>query len=87
MSDDVKVKMTVKLVDGTMERYSFKRQMTEEDTHLLMKKIQELLEAKHLIIDLGSKIQIIPMDNILTIELEPAPVQLPSNCIRGVSLI
>ena len=87
MSDDVKVKMTVKLVDGTQERYSFKRQMTDEDTHLLMKKIEGLLEAKHLLIDLGSKIQIIPMDNILTIELEPAPVTLPSNCIRGASLI
>lgn len=87
MSDDGEVKMTVKLVDGTKERYSFERQMTEEDTHLLMKKIQGLLEAKHLIIDLGSKIQIIPMSNILTIELEPAPVTLPSNCIRGASLI
>ena len=87
MSGDDNVKMTVKLVDGTRERYSFERQMTDEDTHLLMKKIQGLLEAKHLIIDLGSKIQIIPMDNILTIELEPAPEQLPSNCIRGASLI
>ena len=87
MSDDIKVKMIVKLVDGTIERYSFKRQMTDEDTHVLMKKIQGLLEAKHLIIDLDSKIQIIPMDNILTIEVEPAPVTLPSNCIRGASLI
>ena len=87
MSDDIKVKMIVKLVDGTIERYSFKRQMTDEDTHVLMKKIQGLLEAKHLIIDLDSKIQIIPMDNILTIEVEPAPVALPSNCIRGASLI
>jgi hypothetical protein len=87
MNDEVNVKMLVKLVDGTQERYSFGRQMTDDDTHLLMKKIQELLEAKHLIIDLGSKIQIIPMDNILTIELEPAPLTLPSNCIRGASLV
>jgi hypothetical protein len=87
MSDDNQIKMTVKFVDGSQERYSFKRQMTDEDTHLLMKKIQELLEAKHLIIDLGSKIQIFPMDNILSIELEPPPVKLPSNCIHGVSLV
>lgn len=87
MIDDNDVKMTVKFVDGSQERYSFKRQMTNEDTHILMKKIQELLEAKHLIIDLGSKLQIFPMDNILKIELEPVPVKLPSNCIRGVSLV
>ena len=79
--------MPVKFVDGSHERYSFKRQMTHEDTHVLMKKIQEILEAKHLIIDLGSKIQVFPMDNILKIELEPSPVILPSNCIRGASLI
>ena len=82
MNDDTDVKMTVKFVNGSQERYSFKRQLTDEDTHILMKKIQELLEARHLIIDLGSKIQIFPMDNILTIELEPPPVKLPSNCIR-----
>ena len=87
MSDDKQVKMTVKFIDGSQERFSFERQMTNEDTHLLMKKIQELLEAKHLIIDLGSKIQIFPMYNIITIELEPAPVRLPSNCIRGASLV
>ncbi len=87
MSDDTDVRMTVKFINGSQERYSFERQMTSEDTHSLMKKIQEILEAKHLIIDLGSKMQIFPMENILAIELEPAPVKLPSNCIRGASLI
>ncbi len=87
MSDDVNVTMTIKFVDGTKERYSFQRQVTDDDTHLLMKKIHNMLEAKNLTIDLGSKMQIIPMDNILTIELEPVPETLPPNCIRGASLI
>ena len=87
MSDDVSVNMTVKFVNGTEEHYTFPRHMTEEDAHLMVNKVQEALDAKHLIIDLGSKIQIMPMNNILQIEVSPVPVQLPKNCIQGASLV
>lgn len=87
MSDDVSVRMTVKFVNGTEEHYTFPRQVTEEDAHLMMNKVQEALDAKHLIIDLGSKVQIFPMNNILQIEVSPPPVKLPSNCIKGASLV
>ena len=87
MSDDVCVEMKVKFVNGTEEHYTFPRQITEEDAHILVNKVQEALDAKHLIIDLGSKIQIMPMNNILQIEVTPVPVQLPENCIQGASLV
>ena len=87
MNDDVNVDMTVKFVNGTEEHYTFSRQMTEEDVHIMVNKVQEALDAKHLIIDLGSKIQIMPMNNILQIEVTPVPVQLPENCIQGASLV
>jgi len=87
MSDQTMVKMTVKFIDGSMERYSFKRQLTEEDPYTMLKKIQEALDVKHLVIDLGSKVQIIPVNNILQIELEPPPKKFPSTCIRDASLI
>ena len=86
MSDDVSVNMTVKFVNGTEEHYTFPRQMTEEEAHLMVNKVQEALDAKHLIIDLGSKIQIMPMNNILQIEVSPVPAKLPSSCIQGASL-
>ncbi len=85
MSDDVSVMMIVKFVNGTEEHYTFPRQMTEEDAHLMVNKVQEALDAKHLIIDLGSKIQIMPMNNILQIEVTPTPVKLPKNTIQGAS--
>ena len=77
--DDVCVEMKVKFVNGTEEHYTFPRQITEEDAHILVNKVQEALDAKNLIIDLGSKIQIMPMNNILQIEVPPVPVQLPEN--------
>ncbi len=87
MSDEECVRMTVKFVNGTEENYTFPRQMTEEDAHVMMNKVQEALDAKHLIIDLGSKVQILPMNNILQIEISPTPVKLPSICIKGASLV
>jgi hypothetical protein len=87
MNDDVNVDMTVKFVNGTEEHYTFSRQMTEEDAHIMVNKVQEALDAKHLIIELGSKIQIMPMNNLLQIEVNPVPVQLPENCIQGASLV
>ena len=87
MGDGVIVKMTVKFVDGSQERYSFERQVTDEDAHVMMKKVQDALDAKHLIIDLGSKIQLFPMNNILSVEIEPPPAKFPANCIRGASLV
>ena len=87
MSNGEKVRMTVKFVDGTQERYSFERQVTDEDALVMMKKIQDALDAKHLIVDLDSKLQLFPMSNILSIELEPPPVKLPPNCVQGASLV
>ena len=87
MSDKKKVKMTVKFVDGSQERYAFERQITDEDAHVMLKKIQEALDAKHLVIDLGSKVQVFPMNNILSVELEPPPESLPASCIKGATLV
>ena len=87
MSDEECVRMTVKFVNGTEEHYTFPRQITEKDAHLMMNKIQEALDAKNLIIDLGSKVQILPMNNILQVEVSPPPVKLPPNCIKGASLV
>ena len=86
MSDEECVRMTVKFVNGTEEHYTFPRQVTEEDAHVMMNKVQEALDAQHLIIDLGSKVQVLPMNNILQIEISPPPTKLPSICIKGASL-
>ena len=86
MSDEECVRMTVKFVNGIEEHYTFPRQVTEEDAHVMMNKVQEALDAQHLIIDLGSKVQVLPMNNILQIEISPPPAKLPSICIKGASL-
>ena len=87
MSDEECVRMTIKFVNGSEEHYTFPRQVTEEDAHILMNKVQEALGAQHLIIDLGSKVQILPFNNILQVELSPPPAKLPVICIKGASLV
>jgi hypothetical protein len=85
MSDEVIVRMTVKFIDGSKENYEFPRQKIDES--IITKKIQEALESKYLIIDLKSKVQVIPIHNILSIEVTPPPLQLPSNTIKEASLV
>ncbi len=87
MNTTEKVRMTVKLIDGTQEHYAFKRQLTDEENSVMLQKLQAALEAKHLFIDLGSKVQIIPMNSILQIEVEPPPLKLPAYCIKDVLLV
>ena len=85
MSDKVIVRMTVKFTNGSEENYEFPRQIVDES--IIVKKIQEALEAKHLIIDLKGKVQIFPIHNILSIEITPPPVKLPPNAIKEASLV
>ena len=85
MSEEVIVQMTIKFINGSEENYEFPRQVVDEA--IIAKKIQEALEARHLIIDLKSKVQIIPTYNILSIEITPPPLKLPSNTIKEASLV
>lgn len=87
MKDNETVEMIVKFINGTEEHYRFPRQVSEEDAHLMMNRIKEALDAKQLIINLGSKVQIMPMQNIFQIELSPPPEKLPPNCIQGALLV
>ena len=85
MSEEVKVRMTVTFINGSQENYEFPRQLVDES--IIAKKIQAALESNHLIINLTSKVQIIPIHNILSIEITPPPLQLPRNAIREASLV
>ena len=85
MRDEVIVRMTVKFINGSEEKYEFPRQVVDESN--IAKKIQEALDSKHLIIDLSSKVQIFPIHNILSIEITPPPVKFPSNTIRDAKLV
>jgi len=85
MSDEVIVRMTIKFINSSEENYQFSRQKVDEST--ITKKIQEALESKYLIIDLKNKVQVIPIHNILSIEITPPPLKLPSNTLNEAILV
>ena len=45
MSEEIKVQMTIKFINGSEEKYQFPRQLVDEA--IIAKKIQEALETKH----------------------------------------
>ena len=85
MGEETIVRMKVKFINGIEENYEFPRQIVDEA--VIGQKIQEALESKHLIVDLKSKVQIIPIHNILSIEITPPPLKLPPNAIRDAGLV
>jgi len=64
---------------------SIPRQIVDEA--IIGKKVQEALDAKHLIIDLKTKVQVIPIHNILSIEITPPPLKLPPNAVKEATLV
>ena len=85
MNEEVIVRMTVKFINGNEEHYEFPRQIVDEA--IIGKKVQEALDAKHLIIDLKTKVQVIPIHNILSIEITPPPLKLPPNAVKEATLV
>ena len=85
MSEEIIVLMKVKFIDGSEENYEFPRQVVDEA--VIAQKIQDALGSKQLVIDLKSKVLIIPIHNILSIELTPPPLKLPPNAIKEANLI
>ena len=85
MNEEVIVRMTIKFINGNEEHYEFPRQIVDEV--IIGKKIQEALDAKHLIIDLKTKVQVIPIHNILSIEITPPPLKLPPNAVKEATLV
>ena len=85
MSAKTNVRMKVKYINGDEEHYKFQRQITDEIQINI--KLQEALDSKFLMIELENKMQFIPFNNVASIEVSPAPVKLPPNCIVGASLV
>ena len=85
MTDKTTVRMTVKYTNGQEENYEFNRQVTDE--FQIGKKLQEALESQSLMIELENKIQVIPFNNVMSAEVSPPPIKLPSNCIVGAKLV
>ena len=71
-------------MDGTGQQFEYAR---SEEIQTLSSRIQEALKLNQLIIEVGDRVLVIPMQNLKTIEISPAPKKLPNFVIRNARLI
>ena len=76
--------LIVRLADGTALNFKFPDQA---DQIKLADHVQKLLASPNLTLELDGRLLIIPVHNIVSVEVSPSPSKLPANTIRGASII
>jgi hypothetical protein len=76
------VQMTIRYINGESDCFEF--DSPQEEKALLASHIQRVLNSKELMLEIGDRLLVIPMQNIQKIELSPVPLKLPDIVIRNV---
>ena len=82
MVDEAARTLIIRYMDGTEQLYIFPPQ--ESDPFTAGERIQEMLSARHLMLEVEGKLVIIPFQSVKTIEVSPPPDKLPAGVIRNV---
>jgi hypothetical protein len=76
--------LVIRFVDGTEEKFEYARH--PQDDANLAARIQEVLNANHLLVEFEGKMVIYPFHGIKSIEVSPVPEKLPRIVIRKPDL-
>jgi hypothetical protein len=76
--------MVIRFVDGTEER--LEHSIPSQDDASLVARLQEVLNAQHLIIEVDGKLIVYPFHSIKAIEVFPVPEKLPRIVIKKAHL-
>ena len=82
MVDEAVRTLIIRYTDGTEQIFTFPNQ--EADPFTLGERVQEMLNARHLLLEVEGRLVVIPYQNVKAIEISPPPEKLPPNVIRNV---
>jgi hypothetical protein len=85
MSGENKKFCTITFMDGKKIQFRFQPIRNEEDPTLGMA-VEKLANSQSLVFELEEKLMFVPMNNVRTVEVSPAPAKLPANIIRGAMI-
>ncbi len=87
MSDENRGIMTIRYVNGTEQKYEYARFKDDSDILSAASRIHDMLKANQILLELEGRFLIIPLQNVLSIEISPPPVKFPKNTVKDVRLI
>lgn len=83
MSESDQGSMTIRLMNGRILKFTYPRAGDDaENRHLT----ERLFDARQLVLQMDERTIVIPVDNIMMIEIRPSVTRLPDHAIRGVQL-
>jgi len=82
MVDEAVRTLIIRYTDGTEQIFTFPNQ--EADPFTVGERVQETLNARHLLLEVEGRLVVIPYGNIKALEISPPPEKLPPNVIRNV---
>ena len=85
MSDETRVVMIIKFVNGTEQKFEFPRQ--SNDTFTAGAQIQDALSKNSILVELEDKVLVFPFQSILSLEISPSPLKLPKGTIKNAIII
>lgn len=74
----------IHFMDGTTQSFSF--ESNTEDSFSVANEIHRFCDQSVLAFEIDGKLQFFPMANIKSIEVSPAPKELPINVLHGAKL-
>ena len=77
-------RLIIHFVDGSKKLLEFPKQESYSEATLAAR-LNEALEARHLMIEADGALVVIPFENIRYLQAYPAPKKLPSYAIKGAS--
>jgi len=75
-------RLIIHFVDGSKKLLEFPQQVADAS---VAAKLQEALEARHLVIEADGALVVIPFENICYLQAYPAPKKLPGYAIKGAT--
>lgn len=85
MSETRMVQITVYYINGEIQQFQFESETSDQSS--LASRIQKMLNADKLMLELEDKLVIIPMQNVQRFEISPSPLKTPDTVIKGVRLL
>ena len=82
MVDEAVRTLIIRYTDGTEQIFTFPNQAADPFT--LAERVQETLNARHLLLEVEGRLVVIPYENVKALEISPPPEKLPPNVIRSV---
>jgi len=79
--------LTVMYVNGKVQKFEYERVQKEEEKMSIVARMQEMLKSQTLMLDLGDRFIVIPLQNVLSIEISPPPHKMPLNTIKVIKVL